>query len=478
MLLKVFNQILIDDREKTYLTASASAGNTSITVADTDLIAAATSSTTWANNDYMLVGNFGEERAEVMQMSAAVTSATALSIDREGETGGLRFDHPIGTPIYRIDFNRVQFLRSATDDSSASSALTTIQLQPDDLYTRYEDTANSTGYGFARFNNATTGAFSSYSDGVNYEISGQASSRDPNTLFSMRRKVRQTLNEFSDERLKDYMIDDAINDKQRDIAHQRLWSFFEIERSFSAVANQFAYTLPSEVNTVHTCRFDTQPLIWISRSSWENAHWDTNQSSADPSHFNQWNRQLEIFPRPSSAAATTTINQGGGISATATSVTVASTSSFNRGDFYRFIIDSEVIYATNSTSTTFTGLSRGMEGTTAASHADAATITERDLVYTASREPVNLLDTSDRTPIAEPDVLVYGAAIDLAPIVGKEKMIATFNSKYEFKMKQLKEKYALKQTSQTGRVKDVSETIKGNFAFTNPNLFPKDITGS
>src|SRR3990167_1637993 len=135
MLLKAYNKILINDKEKTYLTSAAVAADTTLTVASTDLAPAATSSDTWADNDYVLVGDFGEKTTEIMQMNAAVTSATSLTIDRSGSSGGLRYAHPVGTPIYRLDFNRVEFNRTATNTTSGTTVLTTIRIQVDDLFT-------------------------------------------------------------------------------------------------------------------------------------------------------------------------------------------------------------------------------------------------------------------------------------------------------------------------------------------------------
>ena len=476
MLLKAYNASLIKDVDMTVLAAACSAGATSVTVADTDLVPAATSSAAWADNDYMLIGNFGDETTEIMQVAAAVTSATSITIDRSGSAGGTRFAHPIGTPIYRLDFNRVEFNRSATDSTSGVSVLTTLRIRADDLFTRYEDTANTTGYGFVRFNNQTTTTFSSYSDGVNYEASGQSSSQDPRTLWMLRKKVRQLLDESGDNKLKDEQIDSALNDKQRDLAHFRLWSFFETERSFSVVANQFAYDIPATVQKSHSIRFDTQPLIPITKTQWDMLHFNTDNTSDNPTHVCVWNNQYLIYPTPATASSTTAINDLAGISATVTSVTVDATSAFNRGDYYRFIIDSEVIYATGSTSTTFTGLLRGREGTTAATHADDATITERDIVYNAHVEPTDLIDIQDRTPVPEAEVLSLGAAIELAPFCGKQEFIPVYEAKYKTKIKDLESKYLTKQSAFFGRVKSSSEVITyGPTGALNPNNYPSSI---
>lgn len=474
MLLKAWNQALTRDSEKTYLTVAAAAAATSLTVISTDLAPAGASSNTWSDNDYLIIGEIGQENAEVMQINGAVSSATSVTVDREGQSGGLRHNHAIGEPVYRIGFNRVEFNNSSTDSTASVTVLTTIPIQPDDLYTRYEDQNNTTGYGFVRFNNQTSGTFSSYSDGVNYDITGVRSSRDPRTLWAIRKKIRELIDERDETKITDQEIDDAINDKQRDIAHRTLWSFYEVERSFSTVADQFAYDIPITVQKVYGVYYDTRPLIWINFAIWKQGHWGTNRSTTNPSHFSVWNSQVLIEPRPSTAASTTTL--GAAISSTtATTITVVSTSSFNRGDYYRFIIDSEVIYATNLTSTTFTGCLRGQEGTTAATHSNGATVTERDIVYSGHVEPTNLLDTQDRTAIPEPEVLVFGVSADLSLRLEKETLHDRYKLKYDEKVQSLHNKYALKQTSQFGRIKDSNETVGGMMGQHNPNLYPNSI---
>jgi hypothetical protein len=347
-------------------------------------------------------------------------------------------------------------------------------LQIDDEFTRYEDVTNSTGYGFARFVNATTGSFSSYTDGVNYEVTGTSSSRDPQTLWSLRKKVRQLIDEPDDSRVSDEQIDEAINDKQRDIAHSRLWSFYEGEKSLSRVADQFAYDYPSKVQKIHSVRVDTQPTIYWNKRMWDERHWNTDNETDIPSHYTIWNKQLLFWPRPTSAADTTTLGAAI-VSATATTITVVATSSFKRGDYYRFIIDDEVIYATEATSTTFTGCLRGREGTTATTHLIAVTVTERDIVMNIHVEPTNLIDTQDRTEIPEPDVLAYGSAMDLALLIVKETLHDRLKIKYDTGLKSLESKYAVKQSAQFGRVKDLNEFQTDSSYLSNPNNYPSGL---
>ena len=81
-----------------------------------------------------------------------------------------------------------------------------------------------------------------------------------------------------------------------------------------------------------------------------------------------------IFGGKSGAAVTTAVNDGSNMSASATSVTVDSASSFTSTGY--LLIGTEIIEYTGKTSTTFTGLTRGLFGTTAAIHNDDATVTE------------------------------------------------------------------------------------------------------
>ena len=76
----------------------------------------------------------------------------------------------------------------------------------------------------------------------------------------------------------------------------------------------------------------------------------------------------------SGSAATTAVDDGSGMTASATSVTVDSSANFETEGY--LLIDSEIIQYTGKTSTTFTGLLRGLFGTTATTHADNATVTE------------------------------------------------------------------------------------------------------
>jgi hypothetical protein len=461
MLISVRNSDLTVGREKTYLTALSAAAGTTLTVRGVD-------SNAWADNDYIIVGEIGANNAEIMQINGAVSDGTSLTVDRSG-SGGLRFAHAINEPVYRIDFNNVEFSR-ATTETGSKTVLTTSELQPDDDFTRYDDTTNTTGFAFVRFKNTTTNGFSPYSDGMPY------SGTSPRSLQKMIGLVRTLINEPNQDFISDDEIIEGLNDKQRDLAHERLWTFYEIERSFSSVANQFAYDLPSSIKECHTAAFRTQPLIVIGRARWDAFHWDTDQTSATITYASVWDNQLKLNPRPSSSAGADQLN--GAITSSDVTITVDSTSDFKRGDYYRFIIDSEVIYATGSTATTFTGCLRGQEGTTAASHSDDATVTERDIVYTAQVEPTDLADMNDETDVPEPRVLCIGTAADLALKLNKETLHDRLIVRYEKGLVTLRGRYSMKFSGQFPRIKDPRQIVSDPGRPFNGNDYPQGVTSA
>ena len=457
MLFLVTNRTLTQNRAKTYLTAAVAVAGTTLTVKAVD-------TTEWANNDWIIVGEIGTPTAEVLQVNGAVSDGTSLTIDNAG-SGGARFAHSVDEPVYRIDYNQVRYSRGTTTVGSASTTLTTAELQPDNFETRYEDTANDTGYGFVRFYNSFTGALSPYSDAIPYDGQSQRS------LAKMIDKVRSLCDERDDEFLTDSEIIDGINDKQRDILNERLWTFNEVEYSDSSIANQFQYDKPSLIKTLHTVRFKTEPLASTSQARWEMLNWDTNTTTANPTNVTVWNDKIKVYPRPSASAGADQLN--GAISATVTTITVDSTTDFTIGDFYRFIIDSEVIYATAATSTTFTGCLRGQEGTTAATHADDSTVTERDIVFTGQAEPVDLDALNDETLVPEALVICHGVASDFClGKLNKETLGDRWEARYKAGLTSLENKFTLKLTSQFGRVHDRRELISDNSAIRNPNDYP------
>ena len=461
MLFLARNYELVKDQEKTYLTSASVVGATTLTIKAIDANA-------WADNDYVILGEIGSKTAELLQLNGAVSDGTSVTIDNAG-SGGARYAHSINEPLYRISYNQIEFSR-ATTPTGTKTVLATNEIQPDDEYTRYVDATNTTGYGFVRFKNATTSVFSSYSSAIPY--TGYTSK----SLGKIISRIKSLFPKDSLSAIDDDDITDAVNDKQRDIAHERLWPFYETIFSSSRVAYQSAYPISSSVvdGKANTVVVDTEPIAKIDRQRFEMLHWNTVQTG-DPSHCSVWDNKLHFYPLPDAAAASTTLN--GNVTATATDVILTASSSFNAPG--RILVDSEVIgfEFVDSDNLTLKGCTRGLEGTTAAAHLSLAVVTNRDIIYSAHEEPINLVDISDETQIPDPEVLVYGSAMDIA--LGKlqdQVLHDRFKAKYDDAMSKLRDKFGKKFTFINFRIKDKDEVITDDSRLRDPNQYPQNFT--
>ena len=257
MLFLARNDELIKDREKTYLTASVAVGGVTLTVKAVDANA-------WADNDYIIIGEIGSKTAELLQINGAVADGTSLTIDQSG-AGGARYVHAVDEPVYRIDYNQIEISR-ATTATGAKTILATNEIQPDDLFTRYEDSANSTGFGFVRWRNG--GDYSEYSDPIPY------TGYTPRSLGRIIKMVRRHTDELDFRTLRDEDIIEEVNEKQRDIAHERLWPFYEDIFSISTVDNTRQYDIDNDVviGKPHTVVVQGDPLAKINRKRWTMLH--------------------------------------------------------------------------------------------------------------------------------------------------------------------------------------------------------------
>ena len=327
MLVRIKNETLIDKREGTYLTAAVAAAGTSLTVQDNNQFL--------ADNEFYLLGPIGSETSEIIQKNGAGTLGVTIAVD------AITFAHPINTPLYRLDYNQFRLAHSTTTSTNDIDAanVTTASLQFDDTYTRYQDSTYTTGYFFVRFYNSQTTTFSDYSAPIPVGGHTQLS------LWEIARRVYKHIgflnnDDMDESQVKFAEVRRAINDKQRDIVHDRLWNFAEGERSFATVANQFRYVPDStRVGIINTVISDSKPLKYIDRQTWELTHIDSDTTSSYATHFSIWNNEIHLYPKPSTAASSTTMNDSGGISATDTSVILTSASGFRAiGGFFRFII--------------------------------------------------------------------------------------------------------------------------------------------
>lgn len=121
------------DLEKSYLNASYSAGINSIMVKNSDRFAA---------DDRIMIGEMGQEKTEVVTVSAVASDGQTLTI------GATEFSHEADTPVYKLRFDQARFYRSTTTSTGTYTLLATVNLDVDNanLSTLYDDDQGQTTY--------------------------------------------------------------------------------------------------------------------------------------------------------------------------------------------------------------------------------------------------------------------------------------------------------------------------------------------
>lgn len=164
--------------------------------------------------------------------------------------------------------------------------------------------------------------------------------------------------------------------------------------SQSVVTNQDSVALPSDaimVDAVSSRRGWLKKVQPISISDWL-----TQQSAVrtatgtDPDLWAEIDNRVYVFPRYSGSSLTSTLNAS--TSTTATTLTLASTG--NLTSYGRAKISSEIVEYTGKTTTTLTGVRRGVGNTTAAAYASGETVTQCDYNAYYRRYPITLASTA------------------------------------------------------------------------------------
>lgn len=148
------NSPLTESSIYTYLTSSASSGDSTISV---DSIIG------FDINQILLIGDWGNEHSEIIKTHATTTpSGTTITL-----ASNLVFDHNPREKVYLISYDQIEISHSNTE-TGTKTVLATIDIQADQLETQYIDTTQSTGYYFLRWKNTITSTFSDYSSPIPY----------------------------------------------------------------------------------------------------------------------------------------------------------------------------------------------------------------------------------------------------------------------------------------------------------------------
>lgn len=132
MLLTLINPETVD-LERSYTNLPYSDGATSIATKNSDRFAV---------NDRIMIGEMGQEKTEVVTVSAVNADEMTLTV------GATVFAHEANTPVYKLRFDQARFYRSTTTSTGTYTLLATVDLDVDNanLSTIYDDTSGEATY--------------------------------------------------------------------------------------------------------------------------------------------------------------------------------------------------------------------------------------------------------------------------------------------------------------------------------------------
>lgn len=157
IIIKADNRSILKDAKFSYLSTSYASGVTTLVVDNVNGFSA---------NDFILLGEFGSESAEIVQVGTVTTATNTIVIKAGGVTVCA---HSESTKAYLVPYNQVKFYWTATATFATGTQLgSTADIQSDDYYTKYTDNSNTTGFGWFVFYNSQSALTSTNSNAIPY----------------------------------------------------------------------------------------------------------------------------------------------------------------------------------------------------------------------------------------------------------------------------------------------------------------------
>ena len=135
--LRAKNSNLTEGQKYSYLNSNTASGVGTLTVTNSDGFSA---------NDFLLIGNFGNETSEIVQIDSVNSATHVLTLK-----ANILFAHSESTKIIICSYDKIKYYWTAVATFDSDNLLDTIDVQADSLFTVYKDSDHSTGFGFFKF---------------------------------------------------------------------------------------------------------------------------------------------------------------------------------------------------------------------------------------------------------------------------------------------------------------------------------------
>lgn len=225
-----------------------------------------------SSGQIVMLGEVGGEKTEIIRTSTQYApSGNNVTLG----AAGLRFDHPQDTKVTIIDWDRgdVQWSATATGSKSTIRAYP-IDLMPDLPETQVNDSTQTTGYYFVRFNETIGNTNSDWSDPIPF------GGFDDNTVWSIKNRALNSVGEVIDGNLiTDAMLNEWLWEARR--MYHKAPGKRPFRRQFNAdignvTTGMYRVVLPADVENaesaynVYTVRVGTsRDLDYYDKRAWD-----------------------------------------------------------------------------------------------------------------------------------------------------------------------------------------------------------------
>lgn len=191
--LAVDNTDLTRNRRVTYLTEDVVATGKTLRVQSLVGI----NSLSVSSGQILCVAKISDEKTEVINISSSIGISSRyykeITLDDVTNDEALKFDHPQDTPVYVIDWNRVEFAYSGTASGTKSTLRAyPVNLEPDCSETSLQETDKDQVFYFARFHDSINNRYSGYTDGV------YSTGYDDNSVYAIKKNALEGVGEEVD----------------------------------------------------------------------------------------------------------------------------------------------------------------------------------------------------------------------------------------------------------------------------------------
>jgi len=239
-----------------------------------------------SNNAYVLMEDVATGRAEIAQINQAVTPGTDVRV------ATLKFPHNAGVKIYLLKYNKIQFFHAATVAGAKSQLDSDTDIDVDDDFTEYVDSANTTGYAFFRLKNSTTADVSDYSSAYPYSL----------LKLTSKSKIREFVKKFYKGELDNETFDYLCDTAEQEIFLIYPWRFREAVFSFNTVLDQAVYSFEelglTDFQQLAGATYDDEPIEYVTFKENLVLNWGSALSPRGVSVMNIWNNEITITPAP------------------------------------------------------------------------------------------------------------------------------------------------------------------------------------